>query len=147
MHKDPQSGTRLWVWSLELFFNSTWVLVRSWMFCLQNFPCFGLVCGACLAPLGMPKWVWPSMNRYRMFYLQTSTLPPRMHHKLTKHGRFCMQNNQLPTKTHVESKDNSILSKKILSSLFDRCVFHLILYSWVKLLGFALAFPKTLRDL
>jgi hypothetical protein len=47
------------------------------------------------------------MNRYRMFYLQTSTLPPRMHHKLTKHGRFCKQNNQLPTKTHVELKDNS----------------------------------------
>jgi hypothetical protein len=30
-----------------------------------------------------------------------------MHHKLTKHGRFCKQNNQLPTKTHVELKDNS----------------------------------------
>ena len=54
-------------------------------------------------------WVWPFMNRYRMFYVQTSTLPPRMHHKLTKHGRFCEQNNQLPTKTHVELKDNSIV--------------------------------------
>jgi hypothetical protein len=30
-----------------------------------------------------------------------------MHHKLTKHGRFCKQNNQLPTKTRVELKDNS----------------------------------------
>jgi len=30
-----------------------------------------------------------------------------MHHKLTKYGRFCKQNNQLPTKTHVELKDNS----------------------------------------
>jgi hypothetical protein len=48
------------------------------------------------------------MNRYKMFFVQTSTLPPRMHHKLTKHGRFCKQNNQLPTKTHVELKDNSI---------------------------------------
>jgi hypothetical protein len=48
------------------------------------------------------------MNRYRMFYIQTSTSPPRMHHKLTKHGKFCKQNNQLPTKTHVELKDNSI---------------------------------------
>jgi hypothetical protein len=47
------------------------------------------------------------MNRYRMFFVQTSTLPPWMHHKLTKHGRFCKQNNQLPTKTHVELKDNS----------------------------------------
>jgi hypothetical protein len=44
-----------------------------------------------------------------MSYLQTSTLPPRMHHKLTKHGRFCKQNNQLPTKTHVELKENSIV--------------------------------------
>jgi hypothetical protein len=42
-----------------------------------------------------------------MFFVQTSTLPPRMHHKLTKHGRFCKQNNQLPIKTHVELKDNS----------------------------------------
>jgi hypothetical protein len=47
------------------------------------------------------------MNRYRMFIVQTSTLPSRMHHKLTKHGRFCKQNNQLPTKTHVELKGNS----------------------------------------
>jgi hypothetical protein len=58
---------------------------------------------------GMPKWVWPLMNRYRMFFIQTSTLPPCMHHKLTKHGRFCKQNNQLPTKTHVELNDNSIV--------------------------------------
>jgi hypothetical protein len=53
------------------------------------------------------------MNQYRMFYVQTSTLPPRMHHKLTKHGRFCKQNNQLPTKTHVELKDNSIVQNEI----------------------------------
>jgi hypothetical protein len=48
------------------------------------------------------------MNRYRMFFVQTSTLPPRMHQELTKHGRFYNQNNQLPTKSHVELKDNSI---------------------------------------
>jgi hypothetical protein len=47
------------------------------------------------------------MNQYRMFFVQTSTLPPRMHHKLTKHGRFFKQINQLPTKTHVELNDNS----------------------------------------
>ena len=29
-----------------------------------------------------------------------------MHLKLTKHGKFCKQNNQLPTKSH-ELKDNS----------------------------------------
>jgi len=31
-----------------------------------------------------------------------------MHQKLTKHGRFCKQNNQLPTKSHDEFKDKSI---------------------------------------
>jgi hypothetical protein len=34
-----------------------------------------------------------------------------MHHKLTKHGRFCKQNNQLPTKTHAELKHNSNVSE------------------------------------
>jgi hypothetical protein len=49
------------------------------------------------------------MNRYRMFFIQTSTLPPRMHQKLTKHGRICQQNNQLPTKSHDELGDNSTM--------------------------------------
>ena len=48
------------------------------------------------------------MNRYRMFFVQTSTLPPRTHQKLTKHGKFCKQNNQIPTKSHAELEDNSI---------------------------------------
>ena len=30
-----------------------------------------------------------------------------MHLKLTTHGRFCKQNNQLPTKSHDELEDNS----------------------------------------
>jgi hypothetical protein len=47
------------------------------------------------------------MNRFRMFFVQTSALPPCMHQKLTKHGRFCKQNNQLPTKSHVQLNDNS----------------------------------------
>ena len=42
------------------------------------------------------------MNRYRMFFVQTSTLPSSMHWKLTKLGRCCMQNHQLPTKSHVK---------------------------------------------
>jgi hypothetical protein len=32
-----------------------------------------------------------------------------MHKKLTKHERFCKQINQLPTKSHVELEDNSIV--------------------------------------
>jgi hypothetical protein len=45
-----------------------------------------------------------------MFFIQTSTLPPHMHQKLTKCGRFCKQNNQLPTTSHVELEDNSIVT-------------------------------------
>ena len=30
-----------------------------------------------------------------------------MHRKLTEHGRCCMQNFQLQTRSHVELKDNS----------------------------------------
>ena len=47
------------------------------------------------------------MNPYSMFFVQTSTWPPNMHLKLTKHGRFYKQNNKLPTKGHDEVKDNS----------------------------------------
>ena len=47
------------------------------------------------------------MNRYRMFFIETSTLTPSMHRKLTKDGKLCMQKNNLRTKTPVELKDNS----------------------------------------
>ena len=49
------------------------------------------------------------MNQYGMPFVQTSTLTPSMHPKLTEHGKLCMRNNQLPTKTLVELKDNSIV--------------------------------------
>jgi hypothetical protein len=48
-----------------------------------------------------------------MFFVQPSTPPPRMHQKLTKHGRFCKQNNQLPTKSHDELKDNSNIADNL----------------------------------
>ena len=60
------------------------------------------------APLQMPKWVWPSMNQYRISFIQTSTLPPSMHREHTQHGRSWIQNNQLPTKSHVELEDAHI---------------------------------------
>ena len=56
----------------------------------------------------MPKWVWPSMNWYRMFFGQTSTLPPSMHQKLSKHGRYRMKNNDLLAKGYAELDDSSI---------------------------------------
>ena len=46
---------------------------------------------------------------YRVSFVQTSTQLPKMHQKLTKHGRGCKQNNQLPTKSHDELEDNSIV--------------------------------------
>ena len=59
-----------------------------------------------LAPLGMAKWVWPLMDRYRMFFIQSSTLPLSVHQKFTEHERCCMQNYLLLTKTQVELKGN-----------------------------------------
>lgn len=50
----------------------------------------------------MPKWVWPWMFWYRMFFAQASTLPSRRHWKLIEHGRCWIQNNQFPIKSHVE---------------------------------------------
>jgi len=49
-----------------------------------------------LAPLGMPKWVWPSMNRYRMFFIQPSTILPSMHQKLGKWKSACKLTNSCP---------------------------------------------------
>jgi hypothetical protein len=45
-----------------------------------------------------------------LFFLQTSTPTPSMHQKLIEHGKNCMQNNQLQTKTPVELEDDSINS-------------------------------------
>ena len=62
-----------------------------------------------LAPLGLSKRVWSSINRQRMFFVKTSTLFPSMCCKAIEHGRYCVQNNQLLTKSDVEFKDNSPL--------------------------------------
>ena len=48
------------------------------------------------------------MNRWRTFLVQSSRLPSSMQQKLAKHGRCCMQNNQLPTQIHVELQDKYI---------------------------------------
>ena len=61
-----------------------------------------------LSPLGMENWIWPSMDRYRMYCVETCTLlPSSMYRKPTEHGRCCMQINQLLTKNYVELEDNS----------------------------------------
>ena len=49
------------------------------------------------------------MNRYRMFFVQPSTRPPTHASKVYQTWK---QNNQLPTKSHDELKDNSIVWQK-----------------------------------
>ena len=49
-----------------------------------------------LAPLGMPKWVWPSMNWYRLFFIQPSTILSSMHQKLGKWKSTCKLTNSCP---------------------------------------------------
>ena len=103
--------SRVMIYSMALFVECWSPMISDWLLCVQSKQSLSTR-GACLevvseverratyfgsfraklvlAPLGMPKWVWPSMNRYRMFYVQTSTLPPSMHGKLTEHGRCCI---------------------------------------------------------
>ena len=60
--------------------------------------------------LACQNGVWPSMNHwYRMLFNQTSTLIPNVRQKLTKH----VQNNQLPTKSHVKSDRITLLFVRI----------------------------------
>ena len=78
-----------------------------------------------LARLGMPKWVWPSMNQYRMFFVHTSTPTPIIYQKLTKHANYCMQNNQLTTKLLAEWMENfigEIEVPHIATPLFDHAL-------------------------
>ena len=46
------------------------------------------------------------MYLYGMLFIETSTLPPSMSQKHTKHERCNIQNNQRLTKSHVELEDN-----------------------------------------
>ena len=65
---------------------------------------FGLVrAKLILAPLGMLIWVRPSISRYRMFFIQTSTLLPSMQNM----DCVVCKTTQLPTKSHVELEDDS----------------------------------------
>jgi hypothetical protein len=53
---------------------------------------------------------WPTIDLPKNWSLHTtSTLPPRMHQKLTKHEKFCKQNNQLPTKSHDELERTTLI--------------------------------------
>jgi hypothetical protein len=58
----------------------------------------GMARGAKIS-LALIEPIWLSFS-------QTSTPTPSLHRKLTEHGKWCMQNNQLPAKCPVELNDN-----------------------------------------
>ena len=89
---------------LELLFTSSRVLIRSWLFSTQNFPCSVSIC-ACL------ELVWRFGRR--TFYIGGHT-----HRKLIKHGKFCMLNDQLLTKSPVLLKENSIDVQQLQSMMY-----------------------------
>ena len=71
-----------------------------------------LRCELILACQEVLNHVWPSMNWYRMLSIQTSSPTTSMLWKLTKHGKCCMQSNQLSPKSPV-LKDNSTVSLEL----------------------------------
>ena len=60
--------------------------------------------------------VWPSMNQYRMFFVHTSIQPPT---PAPKPYQTWKQNNQLPTKSHDELKDNSIMGMPFVKQFWE----------------------------
>ena len=103
--------------SMGLFIGSWSPLILYWPFCIQSQQSLsscsaylevvfefewiatysGLLRAALiLVPPCMRKWVWPLINRDRMFFVQSSTLPLSMYQKLTKYGRCCMLNKPTP---------------------------------------------------
>ena len=83
-------------------------LESMWMFERRTFYIGSLRFELILACQEVLRWERPPMNRCKIFFVQISTRTPSMHWKLTGYGKFCMQNKQLPTKSTVELKDNSI---------------------------------------
>ena len=88
---------------IDLSSNSTWLFLRSWLFCIHqhllcsvSFWCMlgGIVkiwtrtfyIGSLRVKLIMAcqevlNWVWLSMNPNRLLFIQTQTLPLSIHHK------------------------------------------------------------------
>lgn len=73
-----------------------------------------------LVCLKVSNWAWSPINQYLM-YFQTTTSTLCMHQNLTKHGKSCIQNNQLPTEFSIELNDNSnvYLPKQVLMKHFN----------------------------
>ena len=85
-------------------------------------------------------------------FVQTSTLPPRMRLKLTECGRYCMQFNQLHTKSHFGlqvlcSLHNCdvVTTLEVLDELNDQSKFILIVISRFYLLEVQLCTFECMR--
>ena len=113
----------------SILFVQTGVLVRSWLFRLQNFPCLRKVLDACLGwlwrlqqrtsyvgslgvelvvqPFTMQNWVWPTWTN-----MECSVFKPPHQNKSCpkssrKHDKIRIHTTQHTTKVAIESKDNS----------------------------------------
>ena len=76
-----------------------WSLV--WGFNCRTFYISSLEVKLSIAPLGMPKLIWPSMSRYRKFFVQMSSPTPR---------KVLYEKQPTPEKTPVKLKGHSPLS-------------------------------------
>ena len=104
----PISFHKYYTWSLlELSFISTRIWVRSWLFCIQKSPF--LVRFWCMVRVGEDLWTKNILYQFiqghtyfsTSWHAKMSMLSPSMHWRLTKHGKCCVQNNQLPIKSQM----------------------------------------------
>ena len=91
----------------SIIFFHLWCIPRGSSWTWMNSKNFQYIEALVLAPLGMPEWVWlpPCIHlNGKTFHFGGKNiyiLTPSMNQNVTKHGRCCMPNNQLPTKSHI----------------------------------------------
>ena len=137
--------------------NSTWLLVSSWLICIQCLPCsesFQCMLGGRVEVWlqnilhwfiegqihsgisGDAKMSLDSMNQNRLLFIQIQTLSPSMHHKFKEFiHNVCtqpMENRRGPTpcrKSHWVENKSHWCSK----SIFHSTNFTATIYHWTKL--------------
>ena len=96
------------------FIRSWSTMFPNWLSCIQNTK-FLSTCGACLEVVLEFKWKSNLLACQNEFVPQWTDIGSSLckpshslpaHHKITEHGRCCMQNYQLLTKSHLDLKHN-----------------------------------------